>query len=152
MTDVVPGVILFECHIPDTGFWNEESVNVLARLDYQFFAYDLKSYRSTRLYRVATHNMFPAGYDFVALHPSVSGTGLHSETSKHGDRWLTAGRTSIARFSIIITCYNQREFIGPALESALSQRGTKNEIIVVDDGSTDGSCEVLQYLPPSRSR
>jgi FkbM family methyltransferase len=78
LSDVVPVVILFECHIPDTGFWNEESVKVLAQLDYQFFAYDLKKYRSTRLYRVMSHNAFPAGYDFVALHPSVAGTGVYS--------------------------------------------------------------------------
>jgi glycosyltransferase involved in cell wall biosynthesis len=55
----------------------------------------------------------------------------------------------IARFSIIVTCYNQREFIGPALESALSQQGARNEIIVVDDGSTDGSCEVLESYAES---
>jgi len=61
-----------------------------------------------------------------------------------------------SRFSIVITCHNQRDFIRDAVDSALSQLTTKKEIIVVDDASKDGSWEVLkQYgeairlvLPP----
>jgi len=51
---------------------------------------------------------------------------------------------SRVRFSIIITSYNQREFIQDAVDSAISQRPAGAEIIVVDDGSTDGSQEVLK--------
>jgi glycosyltransferase involved in cell wall biosynthesis len=47
------------------------------------------------------------------------------------------------RFSIVITCHNQRGFIRDAVESALSQPPGLREIIVVDDGSTDGSDEIL---------
>ncbi len=48
------------------------------------------------------------------------------------------------RFSIIITSYNQPEFIKDAVDSALSQRLGAAEIIVVDDASTDGTQEVLR--------
>jgi GT2 family glycosyltransferase len=48
------------------------------------------------------------------------------------------------RFSIIITFHNQREFIKDALDSALSQRNTEFEVIVVDDASIDGSQEILK--------
>ncbi len=48
------------------------------------------------------------------------------------------------RFSIIITCHNQRDFIGAALESALSQRHPLKQVIVVDDGSIDGSAAILE--------
>jgi glycosyltransferase involved in cell wall biosynthesis len=48
------------------------------------------------------------------------------------------------RFSIIITSYNQREFIKNAVDSALSQRHAEAEVIVVDDGSTDGTQEILE--------
>lgn len=48
------------------------------------------------------------------------------------------------RFSIIITSYNQREFIKDSLDSALSLRSPASEIIVVDDGSKDGSQEILR--------
>ncbi len=47
------------------------------------------------------------------------------------------------RFSIIITCYNQQSFIRDALNSALSQEYPDKEIIVVDDGSADGSPAIL---------
>lgn len=48
------------------------------------------------------------------------------------------------RFSVVITCYNQRSFIGEAVESALAQDYADKEIIVVDDGSTDGSTRLLE--------
>ncbi|MBK9992049.1 MAG: glycosyltransferase family 2 protein [Verrucomicrobia bacterium] len=48
------------------------------------------------------------------------------------------------RFSIIITCYNQGDFIKEAVESALTQTCRDREIIVVDDGSSDGSRRVLE--------
>jgi glycosyltransferase involved in cell wall biosynthesis len=49
----------------------------------------------------------------------------------------------MARFSIIITSYNQRSFIRQAVESALGQEYVDKEVIVVDDGSTDGSQAIL---------
>jgi glycosyltransferase involved in cell wall biosynthesis len=48
------------------------------------------------------------------------------------------------RFSVIITSYNQREFIKDAVGSALSLRNAEKEIIVVDDGSSDGSQAILR--------
>jgi len=52
-------------------------------------------------------------------------------------------------YSIIITCYNQREFIRDAVESALSQAGPAKEVIVVDDGSSDGSLDLLREFEPA---
>ncbi len=50
-----------------------------------------------------------------------------------------------ARFSIVVTCYNQRDFIRAAVDSTLSQNPRLRErVIVVDDGSTDGSREILE--------
>lgn len=48
------------------------------------------------------------------------------------------------RFSIVITSYNQLKFIRDAVQSALSQRNTDREIIVVDDASTDGTQDILR--------
>jgi glycosyltransferase involved in cell wall biosynthesis len=48
------------------------------------------------------------------------------------------------QFSIVITCYNQRQFIRAAVDSAVSQVAALREVIVVDDGSTDGSAALLQ--------
>jgi glycosyltransferase involved in cell wall biosynthesis len=49
--------------------------------------------------------------------------------------------------SVIITTYNRRGFLKEALDSVLSQDYTDKEVIVGDDGSTDGSAEVVAGLP-----
>jgi glycosyltransferase involved in cell wall biosynthesis len=46
--------------------------------------------------------------------------------------------------SILIPCFNNKQFVGEAIECALSQTYTEIEVIVVDDGSSDGSLEVIQ--------
>jgi glycosyltransferase involved in cell wall biosynthesis len=48
------------------------------------------------------------------------------------------------KFSIIITCHNQKDYIRDAVESACSQGCLDKEIIVVDDASTDGSPQLLE--------
>jgi len=50
--------------------------------------------------------------------------------------------------SIIIPCYNAERWVQEAVESCLDQSYPNIEIIVVDDGSTDRSLEILRrYLP-----
>ena len=46
--------------------------------------------------------------------------------------------------SIIITNYNYGKFLARSIRSCISQRNVKNEVIVVDDCSTDNSLEVLE--------
>jgi glycosyltransferase involved in cell wall biosynthesis len=46
--------------------------------------------------------------------------------------------------SVIIPAYNSANLIGASIESALRQRNVSVEVIVVDDGSTDGTDRVLQ--------
>lgn len=45
------------------------------------------------------------------------------------------------RFSVIVSSYNYRDFVLAAIDSALAQNRAPSQIIVVDDGSTDGSPE-----------
>lgn len=49
--------------------------------------------------------------------------------------------------TVAILCYNQADIIGQTVASARSQTVTPNEIIVVDDGSTDTSLDVLAAIP-----
>lgn len=46
--------------------------------------------------------------------------------------------------SIIVPCYNTERFIASSIESALAQTYRNTEIIVIDDGSTDRSLEIIE--------
>lgn len=46
--------------------------------------------------------------------------------------------------SVVIPCYNGAPYVGEAIESALAQTHPPLEVIVIDDGSTDGSLQVIR--------
>ena len=46
--------------------------------------------------------------------------------------------------SVIIPCYNQEPFISEALDSVIAQTYGNWECIIVDDGSTDGSADIIR--------
>src|SRR5690242_7659236 len=48
------------------------------------------------------------------------------------------------RFSILTPSYNYDRYLGDALESVARQDGVEVEHVVVDDGSTDSSVEILR--------
>lgn len=50
--------------------------------------------------------------------------------------------------SILIPAYNSEKWIAETLRSALSQTWTRKEIIVVDDGSKDGTLEMARSFTP----
>jgi len=44
--------------------------------------------------------------------------------------------------SVMMPAYNAEQFIGEAIESVLSQTYSNWELIVVDDGSTEGTATI----------
>lgn len=54
--------------------------------------------------------------------------------------------------SVIIPVYNGEEFVGQALESALRQTHHNLDIIVVDDGSIDGTRSIVDSIAAKDSR
>ena len=51
------------------------------------------------------------------------------------------------RFSIIIPAYNAEDFLPRCLDTIFSQEFTDYEVIVIDDGSTDGTAALLGSYP-----
>ncbi len=45
--------------------------------------------------------------------------------------------------TVVVTCYNQAHFLGEAIESVIGQTYPDCEVIVVDDGSTDDTTQVV---------
>jgi glycosyltransferase involved in cell wall biosynthesis len=60
------------------------------------------------------------------------------------DRPAEERRVSRRRLSVVIPTWNRAGLVGDAVESALGQEGGDLEVIVVDDGSTDGTAEVIE--------
>lgn len=58
----------------------------------------------------------------------------------------TPHRQAMGDVSVILPVHNREVMVGEAVESALSQSLAPKEIIVVDDGSTDGTSETLAEL------
>lgn len=55
-------------------------------------------------------------------------------------------------FTVLIALYNKRDHIEATLRSVLAQRETDFDIVIVDDGSTDGSAAKVRALADPRIR
>lgn len=60
--------------------------------------------------------------------------------------------TSGLSVSVVIPLYNKRQWVARAIRSVLSQSFRQFEVIVVDDGSTDGGQTIVQDIYDSRIR
>lgn len=58
----------------------------------------------------------------------------------------------MARVSVIMSVYNEAEYLSPCLDSLLRQSDPDFEILCVDDGSTDDSLHILQAYREKDSR
>lgn len=60
------------------------------------------------------------------------------------DKELILRENTIMKLSIIIPVYNAKQYLRECIESALNQTINDKEILCIDDGSTDGSLEILK--------
>ncbi len=57
------------------------------------------------------------------------------------------------KVSMVVPCYNKEKYIGAMLESVLAQEWDNMELLLVNDGSTDGTRDVIvSYLPSFKQR
>ncbi len=56
------------------------------------------------------------------------------------------------KVSVVIPVYNAENFVGQSIESILSQTYRDFELIIIDDGSTDNSVEVIKSYKDARIR
>lgn len=67
----------------------------------------------------------------------------HLRRSGHSSRAETVASRLIPGVSLVVPAYNEEAGIVPAVQSMLSLRHPRHEIVVVDDGSTDGTFAAL---------
>lgn len=56
------------------------------------------------------------------------------------------------KITVIMPAYNAERFIEPAIRSVMTQTVTDWELLVIDDGSRDGTCAVVETLSAEDSR
>jgi len=59
---------------------------------------------------------------------------------------------SVPTVSVLIAAHNDRRYVGEAVASVLRQYYEDLELVVVDDGSTDGTADVLRHMARHDSR
>lgn len=62
---------------------------------------------------------------------------------------LRENMTQLPKISVVIPCFNAAPYISAAIQSALAQDWPDLELVVVDDGSSDGSAELVQCMFPT---
>jgi glycosyltransferase involved in cell wall biosynthesis len=63
---------------------------------------------------------------------------------------LLRGRCLEPRVSVILTSFNHRDFVADAIRSVLQQTLQDLELIIVDDGSLDGSVDIIRSFEGPR--
>jgi glycosyltransferase involved in cell wall biosynthesis len=61
-------------------------------------------------------------------------------------------QSPLATVAVVIPAFNHERFVVDAVQSALAQTCTVREIVVVDDGSTDGTAEAVRGIRDPRLR
>jgi len=77
---------------------------------------------------------------------------MTQKVSGHSGGVRVSGRSGDLRVSVIVPAYNAEHFIARTIASALHQEGVDLEVVVVDDGSTDRTKDVVDSLRDPRVR
>ena len=78
--------------------------------------------------------------------------GVVDERSEERRRTTASESASVGMVSVCMAAYNGAEFIGEQLRSILSELGPDDEVVIVDDVSTDDTVEVIESVADPRIR
>lgn len=78
--------------------------------------------------------------------------GLVAETADNISEKWTRQSNSRPKVSVCIASYQGERYISPQLRSILGQLSADDEVILVDDGSEDGTCDKIFALQDPRLR
>lgn len=94
------------------------------------------------------------GLDYCIEHAERLGRAARQVALKHGwqpviERYkrlyeIAATAETDAHVTVVIPCYNYEAYVAKAIESVKKQTYTDWDCVIVDDGSTDNSVEVIQ--------
>ena len=56
---------------------------------------------------------------------------------------LNKGKSTLLKISVVIPCHNGEKYLSQAIASVLAQTHGDLELLLVDDGSTDGSAAIM---------
>ena len=77
-----------------------------------------------------------AGSAVLAAHAALNSRLLRVPTATHTDR----------RVSVLLPVRDEAHRVGPCLRALLGQQGVDLEIVILDDGSTDGTADVVRAI------
>lgn len=78
-------------------------------------------------------------------------TDLRAKGEEEGQTSLRRHSTSSLPVSVIVPVFNGERYLAEAIESILGQSQPPLEIILIDDGSRDGSAEIAESFGPAVS-
>jgi GT2 family glycosyltransferase len=98
------------------------------------------------------HPVKELGWELGHRQPNPFRAPVPVAERRSGSEYHEPRRGGSPRAAVIIPAYNAEAFVGEAVESVLGQEEGNLELIVVNDGSTDGTGEVLSRFSDPRLR
>jgi glycosyltransferase involved in cell wall biosynthesis/Tfp pilus assembly protein PilF len=145
-------IIQHDYAVTDAKLETKNSRHALMR-EYSIFKHpDLYTYHNRLVALAQSQEMKARGNALLSRRP-VGVTSLPLSSPHAGPTKNEAAHDARDPFvSICIPTYNRAPFIEKALQSALAQTHSNFEIVVVDDGSTDNTAEIMSRIRDPRVR